>query len=113
MRRNRRWQEDSKFKRRLIALSIAMGLSIPLALSVKPGSLRAASAYKDTEAIEPNRGQRAGTAPQKAKAGTATERRLPTSFRSSRQNLVSVHARKPSPMRSALQPSTPGIQNGR
>jgi hypothetical protein len=113
MRRNRPRQEDSKFKRRLVALSIAVGLSIPLALSVKPGGLRAASAYKDSETMEPHPGQRAGTAPQKGKADTATERRLPKTFANSRENLVPAHLRKPSPMRTTVQPGTGNVLHAR
>ena len=113
MRRNRPWQKDSKFKRRLVALGIAVGVSIPLALSVKPGSLRAASAFKDSETIEPNLGQRARPAPQKGKTGTATEQRVPKTFASSRGNMVPVRARKPSPMRSAVPPRRPDILNAR
>ena len=95
-------------KRRLVALSIAVGVSIPLALSNKPGNLEAASAYKDTGTVAPNAAQRAEDASQKGNAG-ASERGLPATSRTTRDNLVHVNARKPSPMPSAVQPGTHNV----
>lgn len=100
-------------RRRLVAISVAVGFSIPLALVEKPGTLEAASAYKDTGRPAPNPAQTADAAPQKPKVGSGTDGRVVKSSPDNPRSLLRVTGRKPSPMRSAVQPGTRGVLKSR